>query len=103
MWVFYVGVLDLQQVEEVHWVRLKVGIIFAILSTVMSYVLGLFLWPFVAYARQYPYWALPIAILLFLIYSYFVGWLVLFVARTFGGTAYPAMRLEKVEKYLEKQ
>jgi len=59
--------------EEVHWLRLKVGIIFAILSTIMYWVLSLFLWPFVAYARQNTYWALPIAILLFIIYSYFVG------------------------------
>ena len=87
--------------EEVHWLRLKVGIIFAILSTIMYWVLSLFLWPFVTYARQHTYWALPIAILLFIIYSYFVGWLVLFVAKTFGET-YPAARLSQVEKLLEK-
>jgi len=89
--------------EEVHWLRLKVGIIFAILSTIMYWVLSLFLWPFVAYARQNTYWALPIAILLFIIYSYFVGWLVLFVAKTFGRTAYiEETSLRKVEKFLER-
>lgn len=89
------------KMEEVHWIRLKVGIIFAILSTIMYWVLSLFLWPFVAYARQNPYWTLPIAILLFLIYSYFVGWLVIYVAKTFGRIS-SREEMELVRKFLER-
>ena len=68
----------------VHASRLIVGLIFLFLSFVLFWVLSFFLWPFVTAAQQYPLWAVPITILLFLVYAYFIGLLATFVVRRFA-------------------
>ena len=70
--------------EEIHWTRLKVGIVFAILSLVLAYVMSAVLYPLWLAGTTRKDLALIMGIVGFLIYAYFLGWLVLYVAKEFG-------------------
>jgi len=70
--------------EEIHWTRLKVGIIFAILSLILAYVMSVILYPLWLAGTVRKELTLIMGIAGFLIYAYFLGWLVLYVAKEFG-------------------